>query len=86
METSKSGGLSMDRETLTVAEVAEMFGLSANSVYRAAARGDLRPVQAPVRRVLFARREVEQMLRLHRATTTDSPQPAPRAPMQQVAA
>jgi excisionase family DNA binding protein len=76
----------VDRETLTVAEVAALFGIHPNSVYRAAKNGDLRTVQAPVRRVLFARREVEQMLRLHRATTTDSPRSAPRAVMGQVAA
>jgi excisionase family DNA binding protein len=44
----------MDRETLTVAEVATLFGIHPNSVYRAAKSGDLRTVRAPVRRVLFA--------------------------------
>jgi excisionase family DNA binding protein len=74
------------RETLTVAEVSALFGIHPNSVYRAAKSGDLRPVQTPVRRVLFAKREIEQLLRIHRATASDSPQDAPRTTMQQVAA
>jgi excisionase family DNA binding protein len=76
----------MDRETLTVAEVAELFGIHRNSVYRAAKVGDLRPIQAPVRRVLFARREIEQLLRIYRSTAPDGPQDASRSAMQQVAA
>jgi predicted site-specific integrase-resolvase len=76
----------MDRETLTVAEVSQLFGISPNSVYRAAKTGHLAPVQAPVRRVLFARREIELLLRIHRAAASDRPQDAPRTAMPQVAA
>ena len=45
-------------ETFTADEVSRMFGIHRNSVYRAAKNGDLRTVRAPVRRVLFPRREI----------------------------
>lgn len=84
--TSESGGTPMERETLTVAEVAALFGIHPNSVYRAAKSGDLRTVQAPVRRVLFARREVEQLLRIYRGATPEAAQDASRTVMGHVAA
>jgi predicted site-specific integrase-resolvase len=76
----------MERETLTASEVATLFGISANSVYRAARSGTLRPVETPVRRVLFARREIEQLLRIYRRTAPGGSQDAPHSAMQQVAA
>lgn len=50
------------RETLNVKEVAAIFGVSANSVYRWAHSGDVRLISLGTRRVLFPRAEIERIL------------------------
>ena len=57
------------REVLTVKELAALVGLHPNTLYKAAAAGDLPTVRAGrIRRVLFPRQLIEQMLREGDAT------------------
>jgi len=63
-------------EILTVRQVAEVLGIARNSVYQAAAAGQIPSVRVG-RRILFARRSLESWLS---SGTRDSPQPqSPRA-------
>ena len=52
-----------DRQVLTVAESAQVLGLSRNSIYRLAQTGKIRTARTGVRRVLVPRVEVERILR-----------------------
>jgi excisionase family DNA binding protein len=54
--------------TYTVAEVAELFGLHPQSVYAAAARGEL-PAMRFGRRWVFPREAIDAMLKTGRRTT-----------------
>jgi len=58
-------------EILTVRQVAEVLGIARNSVYQAAAAGEIPSVRVG-RRILFARRSLEFWLS---SGTRDSPQP-----------
>lgn len=58
-------------EILTVRQVAEVLGIARNSVYQAAAAGQIPSVRVG-RRILFAKRSLEFWLS---AGTRDSPQP-----------
>jgi excisionase family DNA binding protein len=75
------------REVLTVKELATLVGVTPNTIYRHASNGSIPTVRAGrIRRVLFPRQLIEQMLREGDAAASDSPQDAPRTAMPQVAA
>jgi excisionase family DNA binding protein len=69
------------REVFSVAEVAEVFGVSDNTIYRWAQSGDVRTIRLGTRRILFPRQEIERILGV-----VISDDATPSNSMQQVAA
>jgi excisionase family DNA binding protein len=59
------------KRVFSVAETAEVLGLSRNSVYRLAQAGKIRTAKTGVRRVLLPREEIERLLR---GSDEDEPQ------------
>jgi excisionase family DNA binding protein len=60
-----------DRLTLTIAEAAELLGISRNSAYEAARRGELPTIRLG-RRLLVPKRRLERMLDAESESTSSS--------------
>jgi excisionase family DNA binding protein len=75
------------REVLTVKELAELIGVTPNTIYRHAASGSIPTVRpGRIRRVLFPRNVIERMLREGAYEAAVASPEASRSVMGQVAA